>query len=90
MLAEVDPQELAQACGPDPSFICREVLERTDSVRTAELADVLFAKPLTIALILVVALVVNALARRAIGRFVGAITGEQRTSRRLKRRLRST
>ncbi|HJR24198.1 MAG TPA: mechanosensitive ion channel family protein [Acidimicrobiales bacterium] len=90
MLAQVDPQELAEACGPDPSFLCREVLERTDSVRTAELADVLFAKPLTIALILVVALVVNALARRAIGRFVGAITGEQRTSRRLKRRLRST
>jgi small-conductance mechanosensitive channel len=90
VLADVDPQELAEACGPDPSFLCREVLERTDSVRAAELADVLFAKPLSIALVIVVALVVNALARRAVARFVGAVTGEQRTSRRLKRRLRET
>jgi small-conductance mechanosensitive channel len=90
VLSEVDPQELAEACGADPSFICREVLERTGNVRTAELADVLFAKPLSIVIVLAVALLANALARRAIGRFVGAITGEQRTSRRLKRRLKGT
>jgi small conductance mechanosensitive channel len=90
VLAQVDPRELAEACGPDPTFLCREVLERTDSVRLAELADIVFARPLTIALIVVIALVVNALARRAVGRFVGAMTGEQRTSRRLKRRLRGS
>ncbi len=90
MLAQVSPDDLLEACGPDPSFLCREVLERTESVRTAELADVLFAKPLTILLIVVVALVVSALARRAVARFVGAMTGEQKTTRRLKRRLRAT
>jgi small-conductance mechanosensitive channel len=87
-------QGLAQAvdatCGPDPSFICREVLERTHSTWLAELADVVFAKPIAIALVVAVAAGVNWLARRAIGRFVGAIAGEQNTSRRLKRRLRGT
>ena len=53
MLAQtVAPDALAEACGPDPSFICREVLERTDSAALAELADIVFAKPLTIALII--------------------------------------
>jgi small conductance mechanosensitive channel len=78
------------ACGPDPSFICREVFERTESRRTAELADLLFAKPLTILLIVVVAAAVSWLARRAVSRFVGAMSGERQTSRRLKRRLRGS
>jgi moderate conductance mechanosensitive channel len=78
------------ACGPDPSFICREVFERTDSRRSAELADLLFAKPLTILLIIVVAAGVSWLAHRAVGRFVGAMSGERQTGRRLKRRLRGT
>ena len=81
---------LDAACGPDPSFICREVLDRTNSEWLAEVADLLFAKPLTIALIVVVALVVNYLARRAVGRFVGAMAGERQPSRRLKRRLRGS
>ncbi len=81
---------LDAACGPDPSFICREVFERTDSARAAELADLVFAKPLTILLIVLVAVVVSYLARRAVSRFVGAMTGDQQASRRLKRRLRGT
>ncbi len=89
-VTQVAPDALDAACGADPSFICREVLEWTDSERWAELADLVFAKPLAIALIVVIALVVSWLARRAVGRFVGAMTGEQRTSRRLKRRLRGT
>jgi moderate conductance mechanosensitive channel len=90
VLVQDTPEALGAACGEDPSFICREVLEWTDSERWAELADLVFAKPLSIALIVAIALVVSWLARRAVGRFVGAMTGEQRTSRRLKRRLRST
>ena len=52
MLAQVAPLPLEAACGADPTFICREVLERTDSTWLAELADVVFAKPLSIALVL--------------------------------------
>ena len=81
---------LEAACGADPSFICREVLDRTDSERWAELADLVFAKPLTIALVIVVAAAVSWVARRAVGRFVGAMTGEKHATRRLKRRLRTT
>ncbi|MEX2292420.1 MAG: mechanosensitive ion channel family protein [Acidimicrobiales bacterium] len=78
------------ACGSDPSFICREVLDRTDSVRWAELSDVLFAKPLTILVILGVALVARYLLRHAIERFIGSLSGDKRPSRRIKRKLRGT
>ena len=81
---------IEDACGADPSFICREVLERTDSTRWAEFADVIFAKPLSILLVIVLATVINGLARRAIGRFVAAMAGGQQPARRLKRTLRDT
>jgi small-conductance mechanosensitive channel len=81
---------LEAACGADPSFICREVLDRTDSERWAELADLVFAKPLTIALVIVVAAAVSWVAHRAVSRFVGAMTGDKQATRRLKRRLRRT
>jgi moderate conductance mechanosensitive channel len=90
VLARQVQDTLETVCGADPSFICREVYERTDSRRAAELADLLFAKPLTIALILAVAACVSYLARRAVSRFVNAMTGERQTSQRLKRRLRGT
>jgi len=87
VLVQVDPIDV---CGEDPSFICREVLDRTESERLAELADIIFAKPLTIVVILAVAWVVNRLARRAIERFVASMSGDQQAGRRLKRRLRRT
>jgi small-conductance mechanosensitive channel len=90
VLHQVPSDVLTEVCGPDPSFICREVLERTEDRRMAELADVIFAKPLTILVVLVVAWVVHRLAHRAIDRFVGTLSGEQRPARRLKRRLRGT
>ena len=83
-------ERLTQACGDAPSFICKEVLERTDSERWAELADIVFAKPLTILLILVVAWIVNRLARGAIARFVTTVTNDTDASRRIRRRLRTT
>ena len=88
MLQQVTPLE--DACGADPSLICREVLDRTDSVRWAELADIVFARPLTILVIVGVAFVARYLLRHAIERFVGTLAGDQRPSRRLKRRLRGT
>jgi small conductance mechanosensitive channel len=90
------PTVLAQAvdvvttCGEDPSFICREVLERTENESLAELADVLFARPLSIALVIVVALAVNWVARRSISRLVRVMIGDTEPTRRLKRRLRTT
>ena len=55
------------------------MLERTHSTWLAELADVVFAEPLAILLIVVVAATINWLVRRAIGRFVGAMVGEENT-----------
>ena len=88
VLQQLTPLE--DACGADPSFICREVLDRTESVRWAELADVLFAKPLMILVIFGLALLARYLLRHAIDRFVGSLSGDQRPGRRLKRKLRGT
>ena len=90
MLAQTVTSAVETTCGPDPSFICRQVLERTHSTWLAELADVVFAKPISIALVVALAAGGNWLARRAIGRFVGSMMGEQTTGRRIKRRLRHT
>jgi small conductance mechanosensitive channel len=83
-------QALDPTCGPTPSFICREVLDRTHSTWLAELADVIFAKPIAIALVIAIAAAANWAARRAIARFIGAMVGDQSTGRRLKRRVRGT
>ena len=88
VVQQVDPDLLAEVCGADPSFICREVLDATDSRRAAEVADILFAKPLSILVVVVLAWVLNRLARKAIDRFVHSVSGEDGTGRRLKRRLR--
>ncbi|MDQ2647915.1 MAG: mechanosensitive ion channel family protein [Actinomycetota bacterium] len=82
--------DVVTTCGEDPSFICREVLARTENESLAELADVLFAKPLTIAIVILVALAVNWVARRSIGRLVRVMLGDTEPTRRLKRRLRTT
>ncbi len=89
MLGEpVDPEVLQAVCGGDPSFICREVLERTESRALADAADIVFAKPLTIAIVLVVAWVVVRVLHKVIERFVATLTGQGQPARRLKRRLR--
>jgi small conductance mechanosensitive channel len=64
------------------------VLERTHSTWLAELFDFLFAKPLAIAMVLLVALLVSWVVRRAISRFVAAMVGEEAAGRKLRRRLR--
>lgn len=90
MLAQQDPAQITRICGEDPSFICREVLDRWESERAAELADILFAKPLTILLIVLVAWAANRLARKAIARFAASLAGDQQAGRRIKRRLRGS
>jgi small-conductance mechanosensitive channel len=86
----VDPAELAEACGPEPSVICREVFERTESAGLAGTVDWLFAKPVTIAIILIVAWVVVRILDRIIDRFVRSIAEGGEPTRKLKRSLRRT
>src|ERR671918_2099329 len=68
MARQQTAEQLADACGEDPSWICRQVLEWTDSegwARAADIADT----PANILLIVVVAWVASRLVHRAIGRF---------------------
>ncbi|MGH9228736.1 MAG: mechanosensitive ion channel family protein [Acidimicrobiales bacterium] len=82
------PEEVADACGSDPTWICRQVLESTQSERWARTSDVLLAKPAQILLIVAVAWVVNHLVRRAVRRFTERIANPeaQERIRRLRRR----
>jgi moderate conductance mechanosensitive channel len=67
----MDPELLAETCGQDPSWVCQQILESTDGNEfLARTADFLLAKPLQIVLIVLGALVINRLIRRAIARFV--------------------
>lgn len=66
-------------CGDDPGRICRIVLDATDNRTLAELGDWLVGPPLRILLILLVALVVNRIARRAVKRTLrGMASGAMR------------
>lgn len=69
------PEELADACGAEPSSVCRFVFEQTSSAGTAEVAEWFADVPLAIVGVLVVSWVVNRLARRAIRRFGARIQG---------------
>jgi len=75
------PGQVADACGDDPSWICREVLESTDSEGWARAADVLLAKPAHILLIVAVAWVDNHLIRRGIRRFTDQLAAPEAQER---------
>jgi small conductance mechanosensitive channel len=81
------PEQVADACGDDPTWICRQVLESTDSEGWARASDVLVAKPAHILLIVVVAWVANRFLHRAIRRFTERIANPeaQERIRRLRR-----
>lgn len=68
-----DPTSLQQACGDDPSLICRRVLDWTASEAWAEAADKLLVTPLKILLILAIAYLANVMVRRAIKRLTNKI-----------------
>ncbi|MEX2658917.1 MAG: mechanosensitive ion channel family protein [Acidimicrobiales bacterium] len=79
----------AEACGTEPSRICSLVWETTSNKTFATLSDFLLAKPLKILLIVVLAMLVNRLARRAIRRFVQSFddpAAGKRTIERLRER----
>lgn len=70
MLADVSPERLRSVCGDDPGTICRALLDATGNRTLAELGDWLVGPPLRILLILLVAVIVNRIARRAVKKFL--------------------
>jgi small conductance mechanosensitive channel len=74
----VDPEQLAEACGETPSWVCEQTMEWTGGNESvSRTVDFLLAKPLTILLILVIAFVANRLVRRAIRKVVDRIASGQ-------------
>ncbi|MFP3908214.1 MAG: mechanosensitive ion channel family protein [Acidimicrobiales bacterium] len=69
MLTQAVEADVVDACGEEPSWVCRWVLESTDSSSLATTADFLLARPAKIAFILVAAWILNRLVRRAIRKF---------------------
>src|SRR3712207_5753656 len=67
-LAAVSDERVRGACGEDPGFFCRRVLDWTEDDAVAEAADFLIGKPLTILFILLAAVILNRIARRGMKR----------------------
>jgi len=68
VVAAVSDATMARICGEDSAWACRQVLDATGSRPLAIAAEFLLNKPLTILAILLVALIANRLARRAVKR----------------------
>lgn len=66
LLAAVTPEQLADVCGEDPSWLCRTTLDATGDETLTRIVDVALGVPLAILLIVVAALIANRLARRAL------------------------
>jgi len=64
---------LADACGPDPGLTCEWIWDATDNEALAGLVDWLIERPLKVAVILIGAVVVNRLVKRAIDRMVSRL-----------------
>jgi small-conductance mechanosensitive channel len=72
--------ELTRACGDEPSAWCEAVLDWTSSETLAKGTDWLFATPLTILFIVILAWVANRLIRRAVNRLTMRIANPPETS----------
>ena len=66
-------EEIRDACGEDPTLICRQVFEWTGSDAWAQAADRFLVPPLHILLIVAVAYIANRLVRRSIRRLTSKI-----------------
>jgi small conductance mechanosensitive channel len=66
-------QTVNDACGREPTLICRQVFDWTGSEAWAEAADKFLVLPLHILLIVLVAYIANRLVRRSIRRLTGRI-----------------
>jgi small-conductance mechanosensitive channel len=70
LAADVVTPDEVDACGQDAGAACLFVLRRTDNVVLARAADWLLAKPIKIALILIVSIVLYRIVSRSIDRFI--------------------
>ena len=78
-MADPTPQQLHDACGVAPSWICEKTYQATGSDWWAHLVDWVVAKPLTIALIVVAAVIVNRILRHTVARVVDRVTSNPPT-----------
>ena len=65
--------ELSDACGNDPGFICEWIWDNTENEKLSEIIAWIIERPLKVVVILLVAMIVNRLLRRAIDRMVQRI-----------------
>jgi len=73
-VADPTPQQIADACGVDPSWVCEKTYQATGSDTWAHVIDWVVAKPLTILVIVVAAAIINRILRRAVKQGVGRVT----------------
>ena len=64
---------LSDACGNDPGFICEWIWDNTENEKLSEIVSWIVERPLKVVVILLVAMIVNRLLRRAIDRMVQRI-----------------
>ena len=68
------PQQLHDACGASPAWICQHTYDVTGSGTWAHVVDWLVAKPLTILVIVLAAMIVDRVLRRVVRRTVDRVT----------------
>lgn len=76
-----DDSGLFDACGSDPNSVCRWVFEQTDNSFLAIVAEWVVARIVPVLLILVGALVVSRLLKRAIGKLIDRMAAVPKDSR---------
>jgi small-conductance mechanosensitive channel len=72
--------EIADVCGDDPTWMCREVYEATGNEVLAKLADWLIGRPLTIAMILLVGWLAARIARHYVHKWVKQLATSDRVN----------
>jgi small-conductance mechanosensitive channel len=68
LIAAASPGHLRSACGQDPGWVCRHVLDATGNTTVAAAAGWIVGAPLRILVIVAAAAVLNRIARRAVKR----------------------
>lgn len=87
VVAQVIAEPLLRACGARPGYLCRQVYQITGNSAVAGGVDFLFTAPLRILVIILVACVIDQVARRAIQRFTARLVASAGSTGRLKAML---
>ncbi|HCB34187.1 MAG TPA: hypothetical protein DEP69_03215, partial [Acidimicrobiaceae bacterium] len=78
-LGQAAAETVTDACGADPSWMCRQVFDLTDNSSLASLASWIVERPLKILLIFVLAWLARRLAHRGIARLVARLVSDRET-----------